>query len=194
MHSSVLRFARTIAPFIAPGRDILEVGSQDVNGSVRPIFLAFSPASYLGVDAAAGKGVDRVVPAESLESEFHEASFSLVISTETLEHVQPIWRIVSGMKRVLRPGGYLFVTTRSPGFPYHGYPDDFWRFTTATMASLFGDMDVVILEEDPEFPGVFMVAKKPHEFRLKEFSILDVFNNVPVVTRPEVVADAKTQA
>ena len=48
------------------GATVLEVGSYDVNGSVRPYIESLDPAQYLGVDAGPGPSVDRVVDCEQL--------------------------------------------------------------------------------------------------------------------------------
>ncbi len=98
------------------GKRILEVGSKYVNGSVRPLIENFlSPKEYVGVDIESEKLVDR----------FGEESFDMVIATELLEHVRD-WRlVVNNMKRVLKPLGYIYITTRSKGFPFHAYPYDF---------------------------------------------------------------------
>jgi len=40
------------------GRKIIEVGSRDVNGSLRPLLESFKPKQYVGVDTIMGRGVD----------------------------------------------------------------------------------------------------------------------------------------
>ena len=99
------------------GLDVLEVGSFDVNGSVRSAAKQHSPGRYVGVDIAPGPGVDVVCSAEDLVKTFGEASFDVVVTTEMLEHV-PNWKsAIMQMKQVLRPGGRLILTTRSRGPP-----------------------------------------------------------------------------
>ena len=146
------------------GLAVLEVGAADVNGGVRSVVSALLPARYVGVDLHLGPGVDVVCDAGELTAYFGEQSFDVVISTEMLEHVED-WRlVVTNLKRVLRPRGYLLVTTRSIGFPYHGNPYDYWRFEPSDMREIFGDMDILALERDADIePGVLMLARKPGE-------------------------------
>jgi len=59
----------------------LEVGSLDINGSVR---IVFERCDYLGVDLGEGKGVDLVCPGHLLE--FPASSFDTVISCQCFEH------------------------------------------------------------------------------------------------------------
>lgn len=140
---------------------VLEVGSADVNGTPRRVLLPLHPAEYIGVDQAPGPGVDMVVDAKALEAVFGPGSFDLVVCTEVLEHV-PDWRaVVTALKRVLRVGGVLLLTTRAPGFPYHPYPVDCWRYTIADFYAIFRDLAVDVLEPDPLVPGVFLRARKP---------------------------------
>lgn len=128
-----------ILPMDAKGVDVLEVGSGDVNGSIRGHVMRMKPASYTGVDIAPGKGVDEVVSAYGLVERFGEASFGLVISTEMLEHVEDWQTALLQMKRVLKPGGVLVLTTRRPGFPRHCHPHDHWRFTVSNLRRAFHD-------------------------------------------------------
>src|SRR5579875_249191 len=91
------------------GKKVLEIGSAYVNGSVRPIIERFCyPAEYIGVDIQPGKGVDVVLPAERLVDHFGPDSFDVVISTEMLEHVRDWRKVISNMKDVLKPGGYIY--------------------------------------------------------------------------------------
>jgi len=144
---------------------ILEVGSKYVNGSVRPLIEKFTcPKEYIGVDIESGKYVDIMLPAERLVEFFGEEAFDVVISTELLEHVKD-WRLViNNMKRTLKKGGYIYVTTRSYGFPQHGYPYDYWRYETEDMRKIFSDFEIVVLEKDPLAPGVFLKARKPANY------------------------------
>ena len=162
MHESVRRFvAEHVDLFDLAGTDTLEVGSYDVNGSVRDLFTG----SYTGVDMRCGPGVDAVAAADGLP--FADRSFGAVVSTEMLEHDARPWLSVNEMGRVLRPGGWLLLTCRgfdSRGcFPLHEYPDDLWRFTTRSVRLLLEDAGMTDIRsvEDPQTPGVFAAARKP---------------------------------
>lgn len=153
-----------LAPGSVAGRAVLEVGSMDVNGSLRPFVESLGPASYVGVDIAPGPSVDVVVDASGLVDRFGAESFDVVITTEMLEHIRDWQTVVSNLKRVVRPGGLLLVTTRSIGFPYHGYPYDFWRYEPEDMRAIFADFEIEALERDSDAPGIFMLARKPTTF------------------------------
>jgi SAM-dependent methyltransferase len=158
-----MRFLRReIHPEEVEGREVLEIGSQNVNGTPRTIFEPLKPARYVGVDCSPGDGVDLVIDASEVIDHFGLERFDIVVSTEMLEHAKDWRAAVYAMKRVLRPRGLLVVTTRSPGFPYHGYPYDFWRFTLDDFRLIFRDMDIITLEpDDPAMPGVLLKAMKP---------------------------------
>ena len=58
MHWSVLEFfegTKILHPELFTGTRVLEVGSLDINGSVRPIF---TDCEYVGLDLGPGPGVD----------------------------------------------------------------------------------------------------------------------------------------
>ena len=164
-NEACLEFGRRhLLPDEIAGKKVLEVGSMDVNGSLRAIVQRMAPSAYVGVDIATGPGVDVVCRVSELVARFGETSFDTVISTEMLEHVRD-WRVaVSNMKRVLKVGGTIVITTRSPGFPYHGYPYDFWRYEPDDMRTIFADMRLDALASDPLAPGVFLKARKPDPF------------------------------
>jgi SAM-dependent methyltransferase len=164
-HPSCLAYgARVLTPSTIAGRDVLEVGAYDVNGTLRPFVRSLHPRSYVGVDMSSGPGVDRVLDAVDLVRELGTESFDVVITTEMLEHVRDWHTVISNLKRVVRPGGHLLVTTRSAGFPRHDYPGDFWRYEVDDMRRIFGDMSVLSLESDPEAPGVFLFVQRPQRF------------------------------
>jgi SAM-dependent methyltransferase len=142
------------------GKQVIEVGSMNVNGSLRETIEAHGPATYIGVDLGEGPGVDEVCPAEALIARFGEESFDLVVCTEMLEHARE-WRVVvTNLKHLVAPGGVLLVTTRSKGFPYHEYPFDYWRFEPDDMRAIFADFSIEVLERDTYMPGVFMKARR----------------------------------
>lgn len=159
MHDSVMAWVGKlpIAAF-ARDKDVLEVGALDVNGSVRQMVEAAGPRSYLATDMRPGPGVDKVIDAANLP----ESSADLVISTEMLEHAQNWIPALVGMRNALRDGGVLVLTTRGPGFGLHEHPGDYWRFTPAIIAQALVinlGMDLEWLQPDPDYPGLFAVAR-----------------------------------
>ena len=106
-------------------------------------------------------------------------SFDLVISTEVLEHVRDWRRTVRNFKTVLREHAILIVTTRSPGFEFHGFPLDFWRFEPEDISEIFGDLEIETIERDPDDPpGVFFRARRPAGFTERDLDGYSVYSVV----------------
>ncbi|MEI8190796.1 MAG: methyltransferase domain-containing protein [candidate division NC10 bacterium] len=178
-NSACIQFAKAnITEIDVRGKRVIEVGSLDINGSLRSMVETFEPAQYIGVDLCEGHGVDIVCNAAGLIDIFGREKFDLLISTEMIEHVLDWKKIVRNFKRILKPSGTLLITTRSRGFFYHGYPDDFWRFELDDMKAMFSDFDIVALEKDPSSPGVFMMARKPILFIENDLSHLRLYSVV----------------
>ncbi len=178
-HASCVIFgARNLSREEISGKRVLEVGSCNVNGGLRSLLEDWRPRKYVGVDIEKGPGVDVVCNAEDLLEVFGRNSFDVVISTELLEHVKDWKKVISSIKNVCRPGGTILITTRSYGFRYHAYPNDFWRYELDDMKRIFSDCGIVALESDVEAPGVFIKAKKPARFVETELSGHKLYNIV----------------
>ena len=95
--------------------DVVEVGSRDINGSVRPLVDC---GTYTGIDLAAGAGVDVVGDAFDMA---HPCD--LVICCEVLEHEPRPAELVAHMASWLRPGGAMLLTMAGPGRGAHSAHD-----------------------------------------------------------------------
>ena len=102
----------------------LDVGSYDVNGSLRS--LVPSHVKYMGVDLEAGPGVDMVLQ-DPHKLPFGDNEFDLIVSSSCFEHDAMFWLTFLECVRVLKPGGFLYVSAPSNG-KYHAHPKDNWRF------------------------------------------------------------------
>jgi hypothetical protein len=69
---------------------ILDLGSQHINGSYRPLFDQ-KPWRYLGLDMAAGKNVDVVLREPYRWREIPARSADFIISGQTFEHTEFFW-------------------------------------------------------------------------------------------------------
>jgi SAM-dependent methyltransferase len=82
--------------------------------------------SYTGVDYLTETSRPDIV-ASALDLPLENQSFETVVSTELLEHVPDPLRALREMHRVLRPGGYLILSTPMY-WPRHEIPYDFLRY------------------------------------------------------------------
>jgi SAM-dependent methyltransferase len=137
------------------GKRVLEVGSQDVNGSIRPFVKALGPGEYIGADIVAGMGVDVLCNSSELINRFGKESFDLVISTSLIEHVWDWKGAVHNIKGVCKPGGLILLTTCAFGFQYHGHPYDFWRYELEDLKEIFSDCQLIALE--PVFKNLVLI-------------------------------------
>lgn len=114
----------------------LEIGAK--NRPYRELFpntiagdIAYTPAINLQLDAHA-------LP-------FSDASFSMILCTEVLEHCMNPHQVIAEFYRILKPGGKLILTTRFI-FPLHDVPYDYFRFTKyglRMLCSRFADVSVI---------------------------------------------------
>lgn len=96
----------------------------------------------VSVDINPARKPDVIADAHALP--FKDSEFALVLCTEVLEHVRDPRAAIAQMRRVLKPGGTLILTTRFI-YPIHDAPGDYWRFTRYGLAELFAEWDIAEL-------------------------------------------------
>lgn len=101
-------------PLTFSGGRTLEVGSLNINGTVRN---AFHSDEYVGVDVGAGSGVDVVIGGHEYDN---KTPFDCCISCECFEH-NPFWKeTFLNMIRLCKSGGIVVFTCATVGRPEHG--------------------------------------------------------------------------
>lgn len=93
--------------------DVLDIGSLDINGSVRDMF---NGGTYLGVDVGPGQGVDIIAFGQDLT--YPDRSFDVCLSAECMEH-NPEW-IATFANMVRMSRSMVIMTCATTGRPEHG--------------------------------------------------------------------------
>ena len=142
---------------------LLDVAPQD-HGGARPYFPPNISIKTLDIDPKSG--CDYVGDICCLNEALLKEQFRYVVCTEVLEHVLMPFDAVREIARILKPGGYVFVTTPF-NFRIHGPLPDCWRLTEHGLKQLFNRFDLVELtalesEERSLMPVHYtLVARKP---------------------------------
>lgn len=100
-----------------PGGRVLEIGSRDVNGSVRSLFQRRPPTIYHGIDIVDGPGVDQVVHGAQFKA---DEPFDLVLCLEVFEHTHEWPLLIDAAWRALPSGGLFLFTCAGPARAPHG--------------------------------------------------------------------------
>jgi SAM-dependent methyltransferase len=164
---------------------LVEIGSQDVNGSLRSV--APNSFEYIGVDFVEGKGVDLVLQ-DPYQLPFESESADIVLSSSCFEHSEMFWVVFLEIMRILKPHGLFYLNVPSNG-SFHRYPVDCWRFYPDSGKALVSwarrnSVNATLLEsyisdQDRElwndFVGVFL--KDDQEIHRFPRRILDNFQN-----------------
>lgn len=150
MHPECYELMKAFAESVKPGSTVADIGSRDVNGTCKPLFPG---CEYTGLDIRAGKNVDRVV----LPYFFGKWQHDVVISSNTLEHVEDTHRWTAALLAICKPGG-LFCVIVPHSIGEHRYPLDCWRIFPDGMRWLFRDCRQIIsceaFEKDTRIVGL----------------------------------------
>ncbi|MBA4108228.1 MAG: methyltransferase type 11 [Leptothrix sp. (in: Bacteria)] len=136
MHTTAMKnadmFFKTYMGPDYQGKVIVEIGSQDVNGSIRSVAPAGN--DYIGIDFVEGPGVDLVLK-NPYKLPLEDNSVDCFVSSSVFEHSEMFWLLFIEIIRVLKPNGLFYMNVPSNG-PFHRYPVDCWRFYPDSGAAL----------------------------------------------------------
>lgn len=90
----------------------------------------------VGVDIVDGPGVDIVHNMERAPLPDSWERYGVVDCVSVLEHSRAPWALAAEIERSMRIGGKLVLSVPWV-WRFHGYPDDYWRFTPAGVRALF---------------------------------------------------------
>lgn len=120
------------------GDDVLEVGSRmTIPDAWWIVNRDLAKGQWLGIDMQEGPGVDQVVDIHKPPEEW-KGRFSGVLCSEVLEHVARPWLALPKLREIIKPDGWIVVTTLT-SFPIHGFPDDYYRYTPSGLKLLLED-------------------------------------------------------
>ena len=128
-----LRFSR----FFLSANRVFEVGSQNINGTVRDFFP--NAREYLGIDLGMAPDVDWVIPGEL--AELSDGWADIVISTECFEHCDNWHLVFLNMARILASGGLFVFTSAGTGRAAHGTIDSD-EYSSPFTTSYYKNLDV----------------------------------------------------
>lgn len=158
MHPEAFGFCCQAALRLPTAR-VIEVGSANVNGSVRDVFRH---SEWIGVDLHAGPGVDIVADWTRMDFPFDE-EFDLAVSTEMLEHCELAATAVDRMVRSVRTGGHVVITCATDPRKPHGCDggpvgDEFYMNVPPEMLE-HPQLVPVLSEVNREIGDLYLLAK-----------------------------------
>lgn len=122
----------SIAPQYVKGR-VLDIGCGK-----RP-FYPFMPEAvteYVGQDN--NPDVKPDIVCDGTDIPVDPESFDTVLCNEVLEHVYKPQEVLQEIVRILKPGGYVYITVPMM-WCLHYEPYDFWRYTPFSLRNLLED-------------------------------------------------------
>ena len=105
---------------------VLDLGSQDVNGSYKQLFTR-TKVKYIGVDMVKGRNVDLVLSNTYNWVEIDDNSIDYIISGNVFEHIEYPWLTMQEISNKLKKGGITCILAPF-ALGEHKYPTDCYRY------------------------------------------------------------------
>lgn len=122
----------------------LEVGSKDYGTTQDLRSLFTGKGKYVGVDAADGPGVDKVLDFtedfHKIDSKLQGQRFGTIFCLSVLEHCKNPFKMADNITNLLQENGQIYISVPF-SWKAHAYPSDYWRFTPEGVKCLFQKID-----------------------------------------------------
>jgi len=126
----------------------------DVGGRIQPYrpLLSERTARYWAIDVREGPQVNVLARGEAIP--FRTGHFDIVFCTQVIEYVTEPSTLISELHRVLKPGGYMFLS--APAIFPRDSDHDLWRFMPQGLRLLLrGFEEVQVIPEGSSLIGFF---------------------------------------
>ena len=121
---------------------VLEIGSLD-NGDGKSTQLRdfYTNGPYYGIDIQAGNNVDIVLDICDYDKFnasdlWDQQGSKLIFAISVFEHLPKPWHAANNITYLLQKNGLLFISAPWV-WRWHGYPDDYFRYSFSGIKSLF---------------------------------------------------------
>jgi SAM-dependent methyltransferase len=116
-------------------------------GCGNDIYRSYFPnCTTLDIEARPDVNVDIIADVHDL-SVIQDETYDVVLCAEVLEHLHTPSKAISEMRRILKPGGIIILTTRFI-FPLHDAPHDYYRYTKYGLKHLMQNFTMLELTEE----------------------------------------------
>ncbi|HNQ69105.1 MAG TPA: class I SAM-dependent methyltransferase [Bacteroidales bacterium] len=116
----------------------------DYGCGISPYKNLFNYDEYIRADIE-NKDDRTIVLIDDLKNIYKNDYFDSILCTEVLEHVENYSNVVDEFKILLKPNGYLLLTTPFV-WPVHGHPQDYRRFTQNGIEKMLSEKGFKILK------------------------------------------------
>ena len=139
-YSSMVKMGRFAAEHDQEGQTVVDIGSLNINGTYRDLF---PKSTYIGVDIVKGPNVDVIMGSKEWDD---LKNVDVIISGQTLEHVEDIPKFMKSIFDVLKIDGMLCIIAPSDG-PVHE-PPWFGNISKKQMIKIVSDAGFKVLSCD----------------------------------------------
>lgn len=173
---------RSIAAFVARAAQETPAGARvlDAGAGDAPYAELFRHCEYMTSDWAGSlhegaRNADVVAPLDDLPLD--DGSFDAILNTQVLEHLPDPSGALAELRRVLLPGGRLWLTAPLV-WPLHEEPYDYFRYTSHGLRALLEGAGFEDIEIEPRTgyfatmatllancPGIIGQRRDAHSFR-----------------------------
>jgi len=140
---------------------------------------------YVGTDIREGNNIDLVME-KPYSIPVKSRSVDIVLSGQVFEHIPFFWASLLEVARVMKPGGYFFMTVPSRGHEHSAY--DCWRVYPDGIRAMAAWARFDLIEAFTDFPPP--IHEPGHRRRKHDFAKVDTENyywgdSVGVFRKPE---------
>lgn len=140
-------FAEEVSASLSPSARVLDAGAGQ--GRFKP---EFAHTRYVGIDLGVGDANWRYGNLDAISELAHlpfaQSSFDAAVCLQVLEHVPAPRRVLQELRRVLRPGGHLFLSAPQ-SWHQHQKPYDYFRYTSFGLRLLVEQSGMEIKSVEP---------------------------------------------